>query len=154
MGGWRTLDILCHTPHAPLQQRYVGTAARGPAMIPKGTEKPSENKSDLSLSLYMSVTCHECKGENRHWCSTLGFQLGFGLSLSLSTSLKLCSIEEKKALIIQILIKHSIGLGFFPPSKIFCLCLQFLINQTSHTLPKILKYMKRPEKSFLNPVDN
>lgn len=121
-------------------------------MIPKATEKPSENKSDLSLSLYMSVTCRECKGENRHWCSTLVFQLGFGLSLSLSRSLKLCSVEEEKALIIQILIKHSIGLGFPPHPKQNILAFK---DQTSHTcLPKILKYMKRPEKSFLNPADN
>lgn len=54
----------------------AGTAARGPGMIPKGTEKPSENKTDLSFSLYMCVTCHECRGENRHWCTTRVFSIG------------------------------------------------------------------------------
>lgn len=79
----------------------AGTAARGPGMIPKGAEKPSENKTGLSLSLYMSVTC---KGENRHWCTALVVQSVFGLFLSLSRSLKLCSIRKEKELIILILI--------------------------------------------------
>lgn len=88
----------------------AGSAARGPAMIPKGTEKASENKTELSLSLCMSVTCHVCKGENRHWCTALVLQL---VLLFFNAAWE--KIREERALIIQILIKHLIWVGVWVP---------------------------------------
>lgn len=117
----------------------AGTAARGPGMIPKGTEKPSENKTDLSFSLYMCVTCHECRGENRHWCTIRVFSIGVWTVplIQLITEIK----QHQR--------RFSGGLVgvLSPPSKIFwllkiCLYLRFLVSQASHTcLAKILKYI-------------